>query len=99
MKRKCMKEKNEVKLKKKSCRALTSASPLAITCTGDALCNGKKSKNNSMAKTTISTICSWWEWLLVITAILFHCFPFIISYFGIFFTEDYKLIFMPNECI
>lgn len=37
------------------------------------------------------------EWLLVITAILFHCFPFTISYFGNFFTEDYKLIFMPNE--
>lgn len=42
--------KNEVKFKLKSCRALTSASPLAITCTGDALCNGKESKNNSMAK-------------------------------------------------
>lgn len=49
-------------------------------------------------KTTISTICSWWEWLLVITAILFHCFPFTISYFGIFYKEDYKLIFMPKEC-
>lgn len=50
-------------------------------------------------KIIISIICSWWEWLLVIIVILFYCFLFIILYFGIFFIEDYKFIFMLNECI
>lgn len=50
-------------------------------------------------KIIVSIICSWWEWLLVIIVILFYCFLFIILYFGIFFIEDYKVIFMLNECI
>lgn len=50
-------------------------------------------------KIIISIICSWWEWLLVIIVILFYCFLFIILYFGNFFIEDYKFIFMLNECI
>lgn len=50
-------------------------------------------------KIIISIICSWWEWLLVIIVILFYCFLFIILYFGIFYKEDYKFIFMLKECI
>lgn len=50
MKRKCMKEKNEVKFKKKFCRVLILVSFLVIICIGDVLCNGKKFKNNSMVK-------------------------------------------------
>lgn len=72
---------------------------LVIICIGDVLCNGKKFRNNSMVKIIVSIICSWWEWLLVIIVILFYCFLFIILCFGIFFIEDYKFIFMLNECI